>query len=48
MWAGFMLLDRFNFKEWAYWGHLIKKLQNTWIKYALDWLLAKNMLLTVY
>ena len=36
-----MMLDRFNFKEWAYWGHLIKNLLNTWLEYALDWLLAK-------
>lgn len=27
-----MMLDRFNFKEWPYWGHLIKNLWNTWIK----------------
>lgn len=38
-----MMLDRFNFKEWAYWGHLTKNLWTMWIKYALDWLLAKNM-----
>lgn len=43
-----MMLDVFNFKERAYWGHLIKNLQNTWLEYALDWLLAKNMLLTGY